>query len=155
MRGRQRGVTRNAQAHPQDWETLERQLHAAGVSPEEIKAGARTLFAQARGHHLAETRRLLSLAQREIVATMGVDIVNVAEPWKSRANSRANTVSSCATPGNVGLGKAQVSATSRDIQPRAAASWASLTRKKSLVQSQYRPPVQQYIFECALVSFAN
>jgi hypothetical protein len=33
-----------------DWETLERELHAAGVSPAEIEAGARRLLAQARGH---------------------------------------------------------------------------------------------------------
>ena len=35
---------------------LERELHAAGVFPEEIEAGARHLLAQARGHQLAETR---------------------------------------------------------------------------------------------------
>ena len=52
-------------------------------------------------------RRLLSLAQREIAATMGVDIVNVAEPWKSRANSRANAGSSSATPGDVTPGSAR------------------------------------------------
>jgi hypothetical protein len=40
---------------PLDWEDLERDLHAAGVSPEEIEAGARRLLAQARGHQLAET----------------------------------------------------------------------------------------------------
>lgn len=34
---------------PQDWETLERELHAAGVSPAEIEAGACRLLAQARG----------------------------------------------------------------------------------------------------------
>jgi hypothetical protein len=34
----------------QDWETLERELHAAGVSPAEIEAGARRLLAQAREH---------------------------------------------------------------------------------------------------------
>ena len=39
---------------PLDWEDLERELHAAGVSPEEIEAGARQLLAQARGHQLAE-----------------------------------------------------------------------------------------------------
>ena len=30
---------------PLDWEDLERELHAAGVSPEEIEAGARQLLA--------------------------------------------------------------------------------------------------------------
>jgi hypothetical protein len=39
-----------------DWSDLERELHAAGVSPEEIEAGARQLLAQARGHQLAEIR---------------------------------------------------------------------------------------------------
>jgi len=34
----------------QDWETLERELHAAGVSPAEIETGARMLLAQAREH---------------------------------------------------------------------------------------------------------
>ena len=33
---------------PQDWETLERELHAAGVSQAEIEAGARRLLAEAR-----------------------------------------------------------------------------------------------------------
>jgi hypothetical protein len=34
---------------PQDWETLEPELHAAGVSQAEIEAGARRLLAEARG----------------------------------------------------------------------------------------------------------
>ena len=33
---------------PQAWETLERKLHSAGVSPTEIEAGARRLLAEAR-----------------------------------------------------------------------------------------------------------
>jgi hypothetical protein len=40
---------------PQDWETIERELHAAGVSPGEIEAGAHKLLALARRHQLAET----------------------------------------------------------------------------------------------------
>ncbi len=50
---------------PLDWEDLERELHAAGVSPEEIDAGARQLLAQARGHQLAETRKQLGLGQAD------------------------------------------------------------------------------------------
>jgi hypothetical protein len=53
---------------PQDWETLERELHAADGSAEEIEAGARTLLAQARRHQLAEARKQLGLAQRDIAA---------------------------------------------------------------------------------------
>ena len=34
---------------PQDWETLEDELHAAGVTAEEIQAGARRLLAENRG----------------------------------------------------------------------------------------------------------
>ncbi|MGH3298081.1 MAG: hypothetical protein ACRDP7_40450 [Trebonia sp.] len=34
---------------PRDWEELERELHAAGVSPEEIESGARKMLALARG----------------------------------------------------------------------------------------------------------
>ena len=49
---------------PLDWEDLERELHAAGVAPEEIDAGARQLLAQARGHQLAETRKQLGLGQK-------------------------------------------------------------------------------------------
>ena len=64
---------------PQEWETLERELHAAGVSPEEIEAGARTLLAQARGHQLALARKQLSLAQRDIAATMGVSIARISQ----------------------------------------------------------------------------
>jgi ribosome-binding protein aMBF1 (putative translation factor) len=64
---------------PQDWETLERELHAAGVSPEEIEAGARLLLAQARGQQLAQARRQVIVAQRDIAATMGVSIARVSQ----------------------------------------------------------------------------
>ncbi|MGO8959071.1 MAG: helix-turn-helix domain-containing protein [Streptosporangiaceae bacterium] len=64
---------------PQEWETLERELRAAGVSPEEIEAGARALLAQTRGHQLAEARKQLSLAQRDIAATMGVSIARISQ----------------------------------------------------------------------------
>ena len=64
---------------PQDWETLERELHAAGVSAEEIEAGARLLLAQARGHQLAQARKHLSLGQREIAATMGVSVARISQ----------------------------------------------------------------------------
>ena len=47
----------------QDWEGLERSLHAAGVSPEEIDSGARALLAQARGHLAAEARKALTRAR--------------------------------------------------------------------------------------------
>ena len=52
-----------AKRNPLDWEDLERELHAAGVAPEEIEAGARQLLAQARGHQLAQTRKRLGLGQ--------------------------------------------------------------------------------------------
>jgi hypothetical protein len=55
---------------PQDWETLERQLHAAGVSATKIEDGARELLARARGHQLAETRRHLGLGEKDIAAAM-------------------------------------------------------------------------------------
>jgi DNA-binding XRE family transcriptional regulator len=63
----------------QDWETLERELHAAGVSPEEIEAGARVLLAQARGYQLAQARKQLGLGQRDIAATMGVSIARISQ----------------------------------------------------------------------------
>ena len=64
---------------PRDWETLEQELHAAGVSPAEIEAGARGLLAEARGHQLAEARKQLGLAQRDIAAAMGVSIARVSQ----------------------------------------------------------------------------
>ncbi len=64
---------------PQDWETLERELHAVGVSAEEIEAGARMLLAQARGDQLAQARKQLGLAQREVAATMGVSIARISQ----------------------------------------------------------------------------
>ncbi len=64
---------------PGNWEDLERDLHAAGVSPEEIAAGARELLAQARGHQLAETRRKLAIGQKDIAAAMGVTIARVSQ----------------------------------------------------------------------------
>ena len=64
---------------PLDWEDLERELHAAGVSPEEIDAGARQLLAQARGHQLAETRKQLGLGQKQIATSMGVSVARVSQ----------------------------------------------------------------------------
>src|SRR5215469_9643350 len=64
---------------PLDWEDLERELHAAGVSPEEIEAGARQLLAQARGHQLAETRKQLGLGQKQIAVAMGVSVARVSQ----------------------------------------------------------------------------
>jgi ribosome-binding protein aMBF1 (putative translation factor) len=63
----------------QDWETLEQELHAAGVSPAEIEAGARRLLAEARGQQLAEARKQLGLAQRDIAAVMAVSIARVSQ----------------------------------------------------------------------------
>jgi hypothetical protein len=57
---------------PLDWEDLERELHAAGVSPEEIEAGARRLLAQARGHQLAETRKVASPGVHPVLAVTGL-----------------------------------------------------------------------------------
>jgi hypothetical protein len=63
---------------PLDWEDLERELHTAGFSPEEIDAGARQLLAQARGHQLAETRKQLGLGQKQIAAAMGVSVARIS-----------------------------------------------------------------------------
>ena len=62
-----------------DWADLERELHAAGVSPEEIEAGARQLLARARGHQLAETRKQLGRGQKQIAAAMGVSVARVSQ----------------------------------------------------------------------------
>jgi ribosome-binding protein aMBF1 (putative translation factor) len=63
----------------QDWEDLEHDLHAAGVSADEIEAGARTLLARARGHQLAEARKQVGLTQRDVVATMGVSVARISQ----------------------------------------------------------------------------
>jgi predicted XRE-type DNA-binding protein len=68
-----------AQRTPLDWEDLERELHAAGVSAEEIETGARELLAQARGHQLAETRKQLGLGQKQIAGAMGVSVARVSQ----------------------------------------------------------------------------
>ena len=64
---------------PQDWETLEEELHAAGVTAEEIQAGARRLLAENRGHQLSDTRKQLGLGQKQIAATMGVSVARVSQ----------------------------------------------------------------------------
>src|SRR5262245_57455608 len=64
---------------PRDWEDLDRELYAAGVSSSEIEAGARRLLAQARGHQLAQTRKQLGLGQKQIAATMGVSVARVSQ----------------------------------------------------------------------------
>jgi hypothetical protein len=56
-----------------------------GVSPEEIEAGARMLLAQARGYQLAQTRKQVGLAQRDIAATM--DVSMPASPRSNTAKS--------------------------------------------------------------------
>jgi DNA-binding XRE family transcriptional regulator len=66
-------------APPLDWEDLERELHAAGVSREEIDAGGRRLLAQARGHQLAETRKQFGLGQKQIAAAIGVSVARVSQ----------------------------------------------------------------------------
>jgi transcriptional regulator with XRE-family HTH domain len=68
-----------AKRSAQDWEDLEQDLHAAGVSPDEIEAGARTLLAQARGHQLAEARKQAGITQRDIAATMGVSVARISQ----------------------------------------------------------------------------
>jgi DNA-binding XRE family transcriptional regulator len=64
---------------PRDWEELERELHAVGVSGEEIEAGARKLLALARGTQLADARKQMGLTQREIAAELGVSIARVSQ----------------------------------------------------------------------------
>jgi ribosome-binding protein aMBF1 (putative translation factor) len=64
---------------PLNREDVERELHAAGLSPAEIEAGARRLLAQARGRQLAETRRQLGLGQKQIAAAMGVTVARVSQ----------------------------------------------------------------------------
>ena len=64
---------------PQDWAVLEEQLYAAGVDPAEVRAGARRLLAEARGHQLAGARKQHGLAQKDIAATMGVSIARVSQ----------------------------------------------------------------------------
>jgi hypothetical protein len=45
----------------QDWEELERELPAAGVSPEEIESGALALLARVRADQLAGGRKQLGV----------------------------------------------------------------------------------------------
>jgi hypothetical protein len=49
----------------------------------------------------------------------------------------------------------QLEATIAMLTSRPGEARFSLTRKRSLVQSQYRPPAQLTIFECMLVAQAN
>jgi predicted XRE-type DNA-binding protein len=64
---------------PLDWEDLEHELHTAGVSPEDIEAGAREMLARAGGHQLAETRKQLRLGQKEIAAAMGISVARISQ----------------------------------------------------------------------------
>jgi ribosome-binding protein aMBF1 (putative translation factor) len=64
---------------PQDWESLERELHAAGVTPAEIEAGARRLLAESRGRQLADARKQLGLTQKDIAATLKVSIARISQ----------------------------------------------------------------------------
>lgn len=64
---------------PQDWEILEQELHAAGVSPAEIETGARRLLAEARGRQLADARKRKGLTQKGVAAAMGVSVARVSQ----------------------------------------------------------------------------
>ena len=64
---------------PRDWEELERELHAAGVSPKEIEAGARKLLATARGNQLADARKQIGLTQKDIATALGVSIARISQ----------------------------------------------------------------------------
>ena len=57
---------------PQDWDSLERELHAAGASRREIEA-------ERRGHQLAQARKQLGLTQKCIAATLGVTIARISQ----------------------------------------------------------------------------
>ena len=73
------------QRSPLDWEDLERELQAAGVSPEQIEADARRTLAQTRGRQLTQTRKQPSPGQKQITAAMGVTVVRC--PRSSTARS--------------------------------------------------------------------
>ncbi|MGH3277402.1 MAG: helix-turn-helix domain-containing protein [Streptosporangiaceae bacterium] len=72
---------------PLDWADLEQELHAAGVSPEEIEAGARQMLARARGHQLAEARKQAGLAQRQVAAAMDVSVARISQIEHGEATS--------------------------------------------------------------------
>jgi DNA-binding XRE family transcriptional regulator len=64
---------------PRDWEELELELHAAGVSAAEIESGARKMLALTRGTQLADARKEMGLTQREIAAQLGVSIARISQ----------------------------------------------------------------------------
>lgn len=64
---------------PRDWEELERELHAAGVSPAEIETGARKMLALARGTELADARKHMGVTQRELAAAVGVSVARISQ----------------------------------------------------------------------------
>ncbi|MFB4319604.1 helix-turn-helix domain-containing protein [Actinomadura sp. 21ATH] len=68
-----------AKRTPQDWESLERELYAAGVSPSEVRDGARRLLAESRGRRLAQSRKHAGLGQKDVAAAMGVSIARVSQ----------------------------------------------------------------------------
>jgi ribosome-binding protein aMBF1 (putative translation factor) len=72
---------------PRDWAELESELHAAGVSPEEIESGARKMLALARGTQLADARKDMGITQREIAAELGVSIARISQIEHGEATS--------------------------------------------------------------------
>ncbi len=72
---------------PHAWETLKRELLAAGVSETEIESGARRLLAEARGHQLVGARKQLGLAQRDIAVAMCVSIARVSQIERGEVTS--------------------------------------------------------------------
>jgi hypothetical protein len=95
---KQRGRGRAQPPKGRAAEDLERELHAAGVSPEEIEAGARRLLAQARGHQLAETRKQLALGQKQIAAAMGVSVARCPRSSTARSPPSRSSLQTCEAP---------------------------------------------------------
>ena len=86
---------------PRDWEELERELHAAGVSAEEIEAGARELLALARGAQLADARKQMGLTQKDIAAELGASH-SLSRPGYRRPASRESAARNAARTASAG-----------------------------------------------------
>jgi DNA-binding XRE family transcriptional regulator len=93
-------------------------LHAAGVSPDEINAGARRLLAQAHGHQLAETRKQLGLGQKQIAAAMAVSVARVSQIEHGEVTS-FEVIARTSRPSEAGLTSSPISATGRSGCPSA------------------------------------
>ena len=103
------------------------------------RSGEARPYPRGQADTLTRKRSLVQSQYRPLVRRLFSKVCPLAQLIK-RAKLRADASRRCATRNHVRPRKPQLEAASSNIRPRPATRQASSTRKRSLVQSQFRPP---------------